>query len=68
MWQVLDHYMDILRNSQIYLQEKNQLNSILSGLEHCLSLLTNKGTDMDDMVNTEVSIRLYLTFEFWAYL
>ncbi|KAJ4817365.1 ARM repeat superfamily protein [Rhynchospora pubera] len=44
---VLDHYVDILRNSQIYLQEKNQLSSILSGLEHCLSLYTNKTTDTD---------------------
>ncbi|KAF3322916.1 testis-expressed sequence 10 protein isoform X8 [Carex littledalei] len=50
---VLDHYMDILRNSQIYLQEKNQLNSILSGLEHCLSLLNNKGIDTDNTINTQ---------------
>ncbi|KAJ3679485.1 hypothetical protein LUZ60_017496 [Juncus effusus] len=37
---VLDHYMDILRNNQIYLQDKSRLNSILGGLVHCLSLLS----------------------------
>ncbi|KAJ3700007.1 hypothetical protein LUZ61_003712 [Rhynchospora tenuis] len=50
---VLDHYVDILRNSQIYLQEKNQLSSILSGLEHCLSLYTNKTTETDDTINSQ---------------
>lgn len=55
--------MDILRNSQIYLQEKNQLNGILSGLEHCLSLLNNKGTDTDNTINTQVCTMLCLTIE-----
>jgi hypothetical protein len=64
MGQVLDYYMDILQNSQIYLQEKNQLNDILSGLEHCLSLLTNKGIDTDNMVSAQVSTSLYLTREY----
>ncbi|KAJ0986774.1 hypothetical protein J5N97_005130 [Dioscorea zingiberensis] len=39
---VLDNYIDILKNNQIYLQEKSKLKSALSGLVRCLSLLVDK--------------------------
>ncbi|KAK1292068.1 hypothetical protein QJS10_CPB17g01736 [Acorus calamus] len=38
---VLDNYGDILRNNQIYLQDKSKLKTALAGLVHCLSLLSS---------------------------
>lgn len=43
--QVLDNYTDILRNYQIYLQEKNHLKNVLGGLVNCLSFLVSKGEE-----------------------
>lgn len=41
--QVLENYIDILKNYQIYLQEKSNLKNALGGLVHCLSFLVSKG-------------------------
>ncbi|KAG6474470.1 hypothetical protein ZIOFF_068407 [Zingiber officinale] len=49
---VLDNYIDILRNNQIYLVEKNKLINVLAGLAHCLSLIANKG-QRDDRLNNQ---------------
>ncbi|KAI0504412.1 hypothetical protein KFK09_015364 [Dendrobium nobile] len=45
--QVLDNYTDILRNYQIYLQDKSNLRNALGGLVHCLSLLVSKSGEDD---------------------
>lgn len=42
MWQVLDNYMDILRNNQIYLQDKSKLKNVLDGLICCMSSLASR--------------------------
>lgn len=44
---VLDHYMDILRNNQIYLQDRSKLKNALGGLIHCFSLLAGKNEKED---------------------
>ncbi|KAG6481826.1 hypothetical protein ZIOFF_058447 [Zingiber officinale] len=49
---VLDNYIDILRNNQIYLVEKSKLINALAGLAHCLSLIANKG-QCDDRLNNQ---------------
>ncbi|XP_074587560.1 uncharacterized protein LOC141843383 [Curcuma longa] len=49
---VLDNYIDILRNNQIYLVEKSKLINALAGLAHCLSLIANKG-QRDDRLNIQ---------------
>lgn len=58
--QVLDNYIDILRNNQIYLVEKSKLINALAGLAHCLSLIANKG-QRDDRLNIQV-VSLLSTF------
>ncbi|KAL5216290.1 hypothetical protein ABZP36_007691 [Zizania latifolia] len=35
--QVFDNFLAVLSNNRIHLQDKNKLNSVLSGLGHCLS-------------------------------
>ncbi|KAG6472691.1 hypothetical protein ZIOFF_070168 [Zingiber officinale] len=52
MGHVLDNYIDILKNNQIYLVEKNKLINVLAGLAHCLSLIANKG-QRDDRLNNQ---------------
>ncbi|KAG6485677.1 hypothetical protein ZIOFF_054240 [Zingiber officinale] len=49
--EVLDNYIDILRNNQIYLVEKSKLINALAGLAHCLSLIANKGQRNDRLNN-----------------
>ncbi|WOL06988.1 testis-expressed sequence 10 protein isoform X2 [Canna indica] len=49
---VLDNYVDILRNNQIYLVEKSKLKNALGGLAHCLYLLSNKSQE-DDILNNQ---------------
>ncbi|XP_010927983.1 uncharacterized protein [Elaeis guineensis] len=44
---VLDYYIDVLRNNQIYLQDKNKLKNALGGLVQCLSLLASKNEKED---------------------
>ncbi|XP_020253148.1 uncharacterized protein LOC109830320 isoform X2 [Asparagus officinalis] len=39
---VLDNYMDILRNNQIYLHERSNLKNVLDGLLRCMSSLANR--------------------------
>ncbi|KAM0941753.1 putative pre-rRNA-processing protein Ipi1 [Dioscorea sansibarensis] len=49
---VLDNYIDILKNNQIYLQDKSKLKSALAGLVRCLSLLADK----EDLPSNETKI------------
>ncbi|KAH7688883.1 DNA polymerase Y-family little finger domain-containing protein [Dioscorea alata] len=49
---VLDNYVDILKNNQIYLQDKSKLKSVLAGLVRCLSLLV----DREDILSNETKI------------
>ncbi|XP_038984219.1 testis-expressed protein 10 isoform X2 [Phoenix dactylifera] len=67
---VLDYYIDILRNNQIYLQEKNKLKNTLGGLVQCLSLLASKNEKEDRLHEENQNIvekkRLH-TFELEIY-
>ncbi|KAG0494528.1 hypothetical protein HPP92_005522 [Vanilla planifolia] len=45
--QVFDNYIDILRNYQIYLQDRSNLKNALAGLERCLSFLVGKARECD---------------------
>ncbi|KAJ6821652.1 uncharacterized protein M6B38_391920 [Iris pallida] len=58
---VLDNYIDILKNNQIYLQDKNKLKNVLDGLIHCLSSLTGKkgGSDPTFELNNVEKKRLH---------
>ncbi|XP_020590599.1 testis-expressed protein 10 homolog [Phalaenopsis equestris] len=57
--QVIDNYIDILRNHLKYLQEKSNLRNALGGLVHCLSLLVSKSEE-DDLNGQNINEKMCL--------
>ncbi|XP_062184458.1 uncharacterized protein LOC133888289 [Phragmites australis] len=51
--QVFNNFVAVLSNDRINLHDRNKLNSVLSGLGHCLSLVA-KTTENDDTSNRQV--------------
>ncbi|OEL32577.1 hypothetical protein BAE44_0006405 [Dichanthelium oligosanthes] len=51
--QVFNNFVAVLSNDRMNLHDRNKLNSVLSGLAHCLSLVA-KETENDDTSNQQV--------------
>ncbi|KAK3141987.1 hypothetical protein QOZ80_4BG0340710 [Eleusine coracana subsp. coracana] len=51
--QAFDNFIAVLSNDRIQLHDRNKLNSVLSGLGHCLSLVA-KTSNNDDTSNRQV--------------
>jgi hypothetical protein len=52
-WQAFNNFVAVLSNDRINLHDRNKLNSVLSGLGHCLSLVA-KTIENDDISNRQV--------------
>jgi len=52
-WQAFNNFIAVLSNDRINLHDRNKLNSVLSGLGHCLSLVA-KTMENDDISNRQV--------------
>ncbi|CAL5016488.1 unnamed protein product [Urochloa decumbens] len=52
--QAFDNFVAVLRNDRLNLHDRNKLNSVLSGLGHCLSLVA-KATKNDDTSSRQVN-------------
>jgi hypothetical protein len=59
-WQAFDNFVAVLSNDRIQLHDRSKLNSVLSGLGQCLSLVA-KATNNDDTPNRQVC-NLYMIF------
>ncbi|XP_062225864.1 uncharacterized protein LOC133924381 [Phragmites australis] len=51
--QAFNNFVAVLSNDRINIHDRNKLNSVLSGLGHCLSLVA-KATENDDTSNRQV--------------
>ncbi|KAM0913507.1 hypothetical protein ACQ4PT_012109 [Festuca glaucescens] len=51
--QAFNNFVAVLSNDRIHLQDKSKLNSVLTGLGHCLSLVA-RATENDDASNRPV--------------
>lgn len=61
---ILQNYGDVLQKSQFHLQEQSKLESILSGLVHCLRLLpSNKRDDASSIENEVPQKRILHAFD-----
>ena len=53
LFQVLDCYTDIMRNKQLYLEDKSKIKDVLDGLLHCLFSFPY------DKENSEIQKKVY---------